>query len=143
MAYRYLDGVAIADAAFEASGVTLEELFRSCVDAALGVMTRFPGSVRPIVLKTFTADDDALDLLLFRLLQETVYYKDAERLFLRCAGARVEEKGGRWTLTAELAGEKIDGSRHELLADVKAVTLHLLKVERTPEGWMARAVLDV
>jgi SHS2 domain-containing protein len=143
MAYRYLEDVAIADAAFEADGATLEELFRTCVDAALGVMVTAPESVRPRVTRNFSAEDDSLDLLLVQLLQEIVFRKDAERLFLRCVGLSVRESGGRWTLCAELAGEPIDPRRHELLADVKAVTMHLLKVERTQEGWSARVVLDV
>jgi SHS2 domain-containing protein len=143
MAYRYLEDVAIADVAFEATGGTLEELFRSSADAALGVMVKCPESVSPRVSKNFAAEDDSLDLVLYRLLQELVYYKDAEHLLLRCVQARVEESGGRWMLIAELAGEPMDESRHELLVDVKAVTLHLLKVERMPQGWTARAVLDI
>jgi len=143
MAYRYLEDVATADAAFEATGATLEELFRSSVDAALGVMVSSPESIGPCVLKSFTAEEDSLDLLLLQILQEIVYYKDAERLFLRCGSARIEQSGDRWKLSAELAGEHIDAIRHELLADVKAVTLHLLEVRRAVSGWTARAVLDI
>lgn len=143
MAYRYLDDIAIADAAFEADGATLEQLFRSSVDAALGVMVKSPESVAPGITRAFAAEEDSLDILLLQILQEVVYYKDAERLFLRCSSARIEQSGGRWKLSAQLAGEPIDGTRHELLADVKAVTLHLLAVERTAGGWSARAVLDI
>ncbi len=143
MGYRYLEDVAIADAAFEATGESLEELFRFSVDAALGVMVASPESIAPRLRISFTAEEDTLDLLLLQILQEIVYYKDAERLFLRCAGARIEQSVGRWKLSAELAGERIDPNRHELLADVKAVTLHLLAVERAASGWTARAVLDI
>jgi SHS2 domain-containing protein len=143
MAYRYLEDVAIADAAFEATGATLEELFCSSVDAELGIMVESPESISPRVRKGFTAEEDSLDLLLLQILQEIVYYKDAERLLLRCGSARIEKSKDRWRLSAELAGESIDEIQHELLADVKAVTLHLLAVERTARGWTARAVLDI
>jgi SHS2 domain-containing protein len=143
MAYRYLEDVAIADAAFEATGETLEELFRSSVDATLGVMVESPESISPRVRRGFTALEDSLDLLLLQILQEIVYYKDAERLFLRCDSARIEQSGECWKLSAELAGEPIDAIQHEMLADVKAVTLHLLAVERAASGWTARAVLDI
>ena len=40
-------------------------------------------------------------------------------------------------MRAELEGERIDPARHEQVADVKAVTLHGLRVERTEVGWQA------
>ena len=47
-------------------------------------------------------------------------------------------------MTAELRGEPIDGTRHELAADVKAVTLHGLKVAPARGGgWEAEVTLDV
>jgi SHS2 domain-containing protein len=141
--YRYLEDAAPADVAFEASGSTLEEAFRSSADAELGVMVESPEAISSHVTRSFKAEEDSLDILLLQLLQEIIYYKDAERLLLRCARARIQPRAGGWTLSAELAGEPIDEKRHALLTDVKAVTLHLLKVERTPEGWMARAVLDI
>ena len=44
---------------------------------------------------------------------------------------------------AVLTGERIDPKRHELVADVKAVTLHDLRVERSATGWDAHVTLDV
>ena len=46
-------------------------------------------------------------------------------------------------MTAEAYGEVIDRERHELLVDVKAVTMHHFKVEETAEGWTATVVLDI
>jgi SHS2 domain-containing protein len=48
-----------------------------------------------------------------------------------------------YALQAELVGEPIDPHRHELLADVKAVTLHGLCVERVDSAWRAEVTLDV
>jgi SHS2 domain-containing protein len=143
MPYRYLTDVAIADIAFEARADTLEELFSVSVDAVLGVMVRAPDRVGAGLLKLFEAREKAADLLLLALLQEIVFYKDAEGILLRCPAPLVREDGEGFELRTELRGERIDSSRHELLADVKAVTLHLLKVERLPEGWLSRVVLDV
>ena len=141
--FRYLEDVAIADVAFEAEGATLGETFGAAADATLAVMVGEPSSVLPRVRASFAAEDEALDILLLRFLEELVYRKDAEGLLLRSPDPRVERRGGLWSLRAELAGERIDPSRHRLLLDVKAVTLHLLSVEQTPGGWRARVVLDV
>jgi SHS2 domain-containing protein len=140
--YRYLEDVAIADVAFEAWGKTLEELFSAATDASLGVMVDLPSALEPAERRTFTAQDDSLDILLFKTLSEIVYYKDAERLLLRCARCSLTEANG-WSIAACLEGERIDESRHNLLLDVKAVTLHMLCVERIADGWKARVVLDI
>jgi len=141
--YRYLEEIATADVAFEARGATLEETFLAAADATLNTMVEEIGTVAPLERRVFSLAADSLDLLLFDLLQELVYHKDAERLLLRIRGVRIEEAGSGYRLHAEAIGETIDSGRHSLLADVKAVTLHRLVVERTPDGWRAVVVLDV
>ena len=141
--YRYLEEIATADVAFEAWGATPEETFLAAADATLNVMVEDIGTVAPLEHRVFSLAADSLDLLLFDLLQEIVYHKDAERLLLRVRDLRIEENGSGVRLRADAFGETIDPGRHPLLSDVKAVTLHRLVVERTPEGWHAIVVLDV
>ena len=143
MRYRYLEEIATADVAFEALGATPEETYRAAADATLNTMVEDIGTVAPLERRLFSLAADSLDLLLFELLQELVYRKDAERLLLRIRDLRIEEAGSGYRLHAEAIGETIDSGRHSLLADVKAVTLHRLVVERTPDGWRAVVVLDV
>lgn len=143
MPYRYLEDIAIADAAFEAWGDTVEELFRAAADATLAVMVQEVASIVPAEERALYLESDALDLLLFELLQEIIFYKDAEELFLRITGLRVQERDGGYVLDATARGEKIDPARHELLVDVKAVTLHRFRVEKTPKGWEATVILDI
>jgi SHS2 domain-containing protein len=141
--YRYLEGIATADVAFEAWGATPEETFLAAADATLNTMVEDIGTVAPREHREISIVADALDLLLFELLQELVYHKDADRLLLRVRDLRIEENGKEYRLRAEGWGETIDPDRHGLLADVKAVTLHRLSVEKTPSGWRAVVVLDV
>jgi SHS2 domain-containing protein len=141
--YRYLEEIATADVAFEAWGATPEDTFLAAADATLNTMVEDIGTVAPLERRVFSLAADSLDLLLFELLQELVYHKDAERLLLRVRDLRIEEAGSRYRLHAEAIGETIDPARHPLLADVKAVTLHRLVVEKTPDGWRAVVVLDV
>jgi SHS2 domain-containing protein len=46
-------------------------------------------------------------------------------------------------LEAKLAGEHLDYDRHDLVVDVKAVTMHQFHLAPTPDGWQARIVLDI
>ena len=44
---------------------------------------------------------------------------------------------------AEAAGEAYDPARHEIAAEIKAVTYHQLKVAREDDKWAARVILDI
>ena len=83
------------------------------------------------------------DMLLFDLLQEVIYYKDAEQLLLRIKDMTITEKAGAYLLRAVGIGERLDPKRHEQRADVKAVTLHHFKVEKAGGLWKALVILDV
>ncbi len=143
MSWRFADDLTVADAGFEADGASLLELFRSAVDATLAVMVHEPADLRPrrTVRVHLEAQDPAG--LLFALLQEVIYRKDAEGLFLRLADGGITERNGAIVLDAALAGEQIDRRRHVTGTDVKAVTLHRFEVVGEAGRWRASVVLDV
>ena len=60
-------------------------------------------------------------------------------------GARrqIDQKGEAYFLKAKVAGERLDDTRHQQRADVKAVTLHGFSVEKQDSGWKARVLLDI
>lgn len=143
MPYRYLDDIATADAAFEATGKTIEEMFVAAADATMNVMVADLDTIERSRRMTIEVESDAIDMLLFELLQELIFYKDAERLLLRVESVGIERAGGLFFLTAAAYGEELNPSKHELVVDVKAVTLHHFRVEETPGGWEAAVILDI
>ena len=142
-AYRYLDDVATADIAFEAEGDSLEEVFVAAAEATMNVMIEDLSALSPSQGRTIDLKNTELDMLLFDLLQELIYYKDAEQLLLRITDISVAEREGAYLLRARAAGEKLDLHRHEQRVDVKAVTLHRFSLKRTGDGWKAFVILDV
>jgi SHS2 domain-containing protein len=143
MPYRYLDNIAVADVAFEATGKTLEELFAACADALMNVMVEELATIRGRETLEVALEQEEADLLLFAFLNELIFHKDARRLLLRVSSLAISRKAGRFSLRALLSGEEIDPARHRLNVDVKAVTLHLFRVEETGAGWEATVVLDI
>lgn len=143
MPYRYRDDSATSDAAFDVGAPTLEQLFIDAGDATLGVMIEEPAAVAPRQTRLLRAEAESLDLLLFQVLQELVYFKDAEQLLLRLGRVEIREGEDGFAAAVEARGEPIDSARHELLRDVKAVTLHRLRLERSGQGWEATVVLDI
>jgi protein archease len=141
--YEYLEDGVTSDVTFRARGASLDELFTAAADATANLMVRRLESITPRVALAVTLAAQALDLLLMRFLEELVFYKDAPGLLLRATDVRVTPGDRTHEVHAVLRGEPIDPGKHELEADVKAVTLHGLRVERTPGGWEAEVTLDV
>ena len=140
--YRYRDDIAPADAAFEAWGATVRDMIIASVDALTGVMVENLDGIHDQVRRTIRVEADTLEMALFRLLDELVYLKDAEGLFLRLDDAVIGDADGRVTIEADARGEPIDPSRHELNTDVKAVTIHRFAVAEENGGWKATVVAD-
>lgn len=143
MPYEFLEDVATADIAFRAWGKNLEELFIAAGDATINVMIDNLEAIALDETRTFTLENDQLDMLLFNFLQEFVYYKDSELLLLRAQQVQIEEKNAEYHLTAVTQGEILDHERHEQRVDVKAVTLHHFQLEKTDDGWTAMVILDI
>ncbi len=142
MPYRYLEDIATSDVAFEAWGNTIEELFVAASDATMNVMVEDINTISDKTCRSIRVEDTNIDMLLFQLLQELIFYKDADQLLLRLQKVRVQHQKNHYELTAEAYGEGLNMDKHELLADVKAVTLHRFKVEPDDQGWRANVILD-
>ena len=143
MPYHYLEEFGTADIAFEAIGRDLAELFRDAADATTNVMIDNIAAIQPRETHDIELSNEKLDMLLFDLLQELIFLKDAKRLLLRLREVQVTEKDEHYFVNATAEGEPLDAQRHHQRADVKAVTLHDFSVERTEGGWKARVLLDI
>lgn len=143
MPYEYLEDVATADIAFRAWGKDLEELFVAAGDATINTMIENIEAIEHHQIRTFSLENDALDMLLFNFLQEFIYYKDSELLLLRPQHIEFEKKQELHYLQAVTQGEILDINKHHQRVDVKAVTLHRFQLEKTAEGWQAMVILDI
>ena len=104
-----------------------------------------PSTVRPVLTKQLAHDGDSLSGVLFDWLSDLVYLKDAESLMFHEAICTVstDPSENTWALDGTVTGERIDPSRHELRADVKAVTKHRYSVRQEAQGWTATVVMDI
>ncbi|OQW57690.1 MAG: hypothetical protein A4S17_12445 [Proteobacteria bacterium HN_bin10] len=142
--FRVIEDIALADAAFEATGDSPSELCLAAAQALIETLadpaTVEPGWSRPVSLRAVDLPD-----LLFDWLSELVYLKDADAVVFREVSPLVVDgrPGTEWSLTATVIGAPIDPARQELRADVKAVTKHLYDVRQDGAQWVARVVLDI
>ncbi len=128
-----------ADLGIRVRADDLSGLFAEAGRALFSVLMTDLDTVRPqeqIELELETPD--RADLL-HDWLAELLYRFDAERFVF----ARFDVEINVARLKAVAHGEPIDPARHELDAEVKAVTYHGLKVEPHATGWLAEVILDI
>ncbi len=143
MPYKFLEDISIADVAFEAEGETVEELFEGAALAVANTMVRDVRTIEQKTSKSIEVAAENVEMLLFHFLQELIFYKDAELLLFGRFDLSIEQKNGAWHLRGKAYGEKLSPDKHELLADVKAVSLHNFKVEKKARRWRAMVIIDV
>ena len=127
--FRFLEDVALADAAFEAFGDSPSELFAAAARALIETMAN-PDTVSGEWHRSIVLEEPDLGELLFEWLSRIVYEKDAAGVVFRDATITVthDQTGEGWRLVGDIDGAPVDPERHELHADVKAVTKHLYDV---------------
>ncbi len=141
MPYRYLEELSSADAAFEATGRTLEELFSDAAIATFEVMAD-TNTVKQLLTREIKLENESVDGLLIDWLSELVFLKDTETILFSVFDVNIR-KNDVYILKAAAKGEKIDREKHSLRSDVKAVTYHMFEVTKTGDNWTARVVLDI
>jgi SHS2 domain-containing protein len=139
--YIFLDDIATADVAIESRGDTLEELFAASAMATFEVMVDISG-IQPKSKKTLHLENSEIDGLLFDWLAELIYLKDAEFMLFGKYDIKIT-KNRNYQLDAEIFGEEINQSKHDLRCDVKAITFHLFEVYEKDGKWISRFILDI
>lgn len=139
--FHYLEDIATADAAFEAFGATLPELFTNAALATMNVMAPLD-LVKPLYEHDVKLEADSIEDLMFNWLAELIYLKDANsELYSHFEITIIGD--GNWQLQARVQGNSIDTVRLHTQTDVKAVTYHRLSVESNEDGYKATVVLDL
>jgi SHS2 domain-containing protein len=143
ISYRLLDEIAIADACFELSGRTLEELFHAGFLALVETSVELH-TVEGSLIKTVSLEQKDPERLLYDFLEEIIYLKDAELLIFRECQISIEDDPETSTLKlkANLVGQQFTDSV-STLTDVKAITYYQFFVKQSEDGWIAQVTFDL
>lgn len=128
-----------ADLGLRVQAATLPELF---ADAGLGLMAMLVeelDSIEPKEHRQLHVAGVEREYLLFDWLNKLLFAFDAEHWLFRRFEICIDSSG----LQAEAWGEQVDWDRHQPSHEVKAITYHELKVEPTPDGWLAEVIVDI
>ncbi len=132
-----------ADLGLRVRAGTLEELFAEsgrglCQMIVLNLQDVQPREEHPVELES-----DQLEFLLFDWLDELLYAFESKRLLLAHFEVQVQQRENSFHLQATCRGEVADPRRHQLDHEVKAITYHGLRVQQTPEGYLAEVIVDI
>lgn len=142
-AFEFRPNTALSDTAFYAYGKTPEELIvHACQAVTEAMVDRQSVEGRQTV--EIKKEGGDLEQLLYAVLEEVIYQKDANRLVFRDFKVTdIQSSSPPMTITMTMKGEPVDHEKHGSHADVKAVTYHQFEIEELVDGLRASVVLDV
>jgi SHS2 domain-containing protein len=134
MRYELLEHT--ADVMIKAHGSTLEECFEN---AAYAMMDQLIDAslVRPEIEVYFEVEGHDLESLLYNYLSEFLYIWDAKHLVFSSFKVKMEDN----QLFCAARGERFEPTRHRPKHEVKAVTYHMLSVDRHEPS--VRVIFDI
>lgn len=115
-----------ADIGIEVESEGLENAFSEAATALVSLMVSIE-NVSCSEIKEIEIESHDLESLLVKFLSEILYLFDAESFVF----SRVEVRIDGTRLRASLCGEKYSRERHGSKLNVKAVTYHMLSVEKS------------
>jgi len=116
-----------ADIGVKAYGKTLSEAFENAAYGMFDIITD-KSEIDKIGQYDINLEADDLEQLLVDFLSELLFLNSAENIVFSFFKVSLNEK--EKSLSANTFGEKFDLSKHKIGAEIKAVTYHMLEVNK-------------
>jgi len=128
-----------ADLGLRVRAPDLESLFRDAARGLFAIVVEPEPHGEATGRRELVVEGDSHDLLLFDWLGELLFAFDTTGRLLGDFDVRIDERGLR------ASAAEFDPARGEYrwLHEVKAITYHGLRVERTGEIWVAEVIVDI
>jgi SHS2 domain-containing protein len=140
--YNILTEEVKSDFAFEVYSDTVPELFKGAGIAMMQAMINTE-KISSESSWEFELRSDNLELMLYDFLGELIYLKDVEAAVFNDFEIKMDEIDNCHKLSCKAKGVKIDYDEHEMLTDIKAVTMHKFVLERRENEWYAHVIVDL
>lgn len=130
-----------ADVGFRAYGNSLEEAFANSALATFEVMTD-TSNIKPTEKREINIESEDEKGLLYDWLSELLFLHDYEGMVFSQFTVQITPKEeGTYNIHSEMWGEKFNPSNHEIRDEVKAVTFHLMEINKE-NGYRVQVILD-
>ena len=131
-----------ADIGIKAVGKSLEEAF---INAAKGMFDLIApdDNVDKTEERSFAIEEDDMIMLFKRWLEELLYLFDAEGFLPSEYRISISNEDGLHRLTASVHGERFNPNKHGSGMEVKAVTYHMMEIEKKGDKFYVQVIFDV
>jgi SHS2 domain-containing protein len=117
----------------------LKQLFARAAWGMFSILTNMD-TIRVTEKALIRVEANDLPALMLAWLSELNYRHVTEHwLFAKFEISEINDR----MLVAEVAGEVIDTVRHTIFTEIKAITFHGLRVEKSNGGWEAQVIFDL
>jgi SHS2 domain-containing protein len=131
-----------ADVGFRSCGKDMDEAFQNAALATFEVMTD-TSKIKPTVKREILIEAEDEKALLYDWLSELLFIHDYEGLvFSRFAVTTRQKDPETFILQGEIWGEKFNKASHEVRDEVKAVTFHLMEINKEEDKCTLQVILD-
>lgn len=130
-----------ADVGYIAHGKTLNESFENSALAMFQVMTDTEKIDKKLEEKVNIEAEDLVSLL-YEWLEELLIRSEIDLKLYSDFKVKIA-KYDNYKLNATIKGEEIDLNKHSINSEVKAVTFHMMKVEKKDNDYISRVILDL
>jgi SHS2 domain-containing protein len=128
-----------ADVGIIAYGADIKELFSNAALALFSLITE-PESIENKFHLDVEVSSEDVDTLLIEWLNELIYLFDVKHILLNRFDIKSLTRNG---LQATCYGEDFNTMKHTIKIGVKAATYHMLKLDKSDDGFKAQVILDV
>ena len=129
--YKFLEHM--TDAEIEAYGRDLNEAFENAGRALEDTMVDI-ATIKCTKAETVSLQGEDAESLLYSWLEALINKQDIEGMLYSEFHCKIsKDKGGEFSLYAEISGEKFDPKEHEQKSAIKAPTYHGMKIVESPE----------
>jgi len=135
--YELLDHT--ADIGIKAFGRDLPEAFGNAAYAMFDIIT-FTEEIKEKQSFDIQITAAHIEDLLITWLDELLFKYETERFLFK--EFKIKDLSDT-NLNATIFGEKVDLKKHEIKVEIKNVTYHQLKVEKTADGWELQVIFDL
>jgi SHS2 domain-containing protein len=140
MKFDYPD-ITKSDVCVRAWGKDLEEAFVNMALGSFNVVTPIE-KIRPVKEERVDISSEDIKSLLYDWIEHLIVKFDGEMTVFSKFSIGISKSRGKYHLKGKMFGDKIRKT-HEIHTHLKAVTYHLMKIEKTKKGYELQLILDI
>lgn len=130
-----------ADIGIRAYGKDLNKVFENAATGMFDIITDLD-KVQSVGEYRVNIEAQDLEQLLVDWLSELLYIHTVKSVMFSGFSVDIKEEKGEWLLKGSASGENYDESKHPYNTEIKAVTHHILKIERN-DVWKTQVLFDI